>query len=193
MFQPAAPDDANIEFPPIAQLENEQVIMWNYRAGSILYTKAGFFGKPIGERKVKPEAIQRPFKLSYFDALYLLEKHLIRISHGGSLISEEHLKEIAIRNYENFMYKYEFYKYLRDLLYIIRPGMKFGSDFLVYEKGPGVDHAHAVLHVEDAEKEIKAIQIIRAGRLASSVKKNYIIGVKDDDRLKFYSFSRVKI
>ncbi len=182
------------EFPPIAQLDSTDVILWNYKAASILYTQ-GFFGKPLGERKIKPEFIERPFVLSYFDTLYLLEHNIIRISKQGQQVGIEEFKEFAIQNYEDFINKYFFYKFLRKMNFVVRPGMKFGSDFIVYSKGPGLEHSQWVFHAENQNLRLRAIRIVRAGRLAQSVKKKYMVAIRDEqtDQPKFFMFERVKI
>ena len=78
--------------------------------------------------------------------------------------------------------------------YVVRPGMKFGSDFIIYEQGPGFDHSQWVVHVEKDDIELQAINIVRAGRLAASVKKRYLIStITPDSEIVFYGFDRVKI
>ena len=72
--------------------------------------------------------------------------------------------------------------------------MKFGSDFVIYRVGPGFDHSQWVVHVEKDGAKMKAINIVRAGRLAASVKKKYLIStIVADENPIFYSFDRVKI
>lgn len=184
------------DLPPIAQLASEDVILWNYVAGSALYSY-GFFGKALGERKISPTYVARPFVLSYFDTLYLLEHGIIRlVDEEGILMDSDQFREFAIQNYEDFEMKYYFYKILRKKKYVPRPGMKFGSDFIVYSKGPGLEHSEWVFHVEKENTQIRAIHVVRAGRLAASVRKKYMIAVKDTEKAenpKFYMFERVKI
>ena len=184
------------DLPPIAQLASEDVIFWNYVAASALY-KYGFFGKALGERKISPTYVNRPFVLSYFDALYLLEHGIIRIrDKNGTFLSFDELLNFANERYENFEEKYFFYRFLRKQKYVPRPGMKFGSDFIVYSKGPGLEHSEWVFHVEKENTFIRAIHVVRAGRLAASVKKKYMIAIKNpenDQETKFYMFERVKI
>ncbi len=184
------------DLPPVAQLASEDVILWNYVAGSALYSY-GFFGKALGERKISPTYVSRPFVLSYFDTLYLLEHGIIRvIDEKGDLLTAEQFREFANQNYEDFELKYYFYKILRKKKYVPRPGMKFGSDFIVYSKGPGLEHSEWVFHVEKENTSIRAIHVVRAGRLAASVRKKYMIAVKDEEKKgspKFYMFERIKI
>ncbi|MDH5403175.1 MAG: tRNA-intron lyase [Candidatus Heimdallarchaeota archaeon] len=178
---------------PIFELESDTIIVWDERIGSILY-ELGFFGKPLGLRKANPGKLQRPLVLSMFDALYLSKKNIIKISYNGNLLDENEFLQVADELYVDFSSKYQVYEHLRNMGYVVRPGMKFGSDFAIYEEGPGKDHSIAVVHVVNDSVNLKAIEIVRAGRLAASVKKNYLIAtISNDNNPIFYGFDRVKI
>jgi tRNA-intron endonuclease len=62
---------------------------------------------------------------------------------------------------------------------IVTPGIKFGCDFAVYKYGPGVEHAPYMVSVKKAGSEISATEIVKAGRLATTVRKRFIIAVPD--------------
>lgn len=160
---------------------------------SILYT-FGFFGKPLGLRKTKPGKQERPLVLSSFEAMYLSEYGIVQITLEDKVQSQAELEEIFSEIYNDFTRKYKIYKFMRNRGYIVRPGMKFGSDFIIYEKGPGFDHSKWVVHVEKDDIKLQAINIVRAGRLAASVKKRYLIStITNDNEIVFYGFDRVKI
>ena len=73
--------------------------------------------------------------------------------------------------------------------YIVTPGIKFGSDFAVYEHGPGIDHAPYIIQVMQPESNLTATAIVLAGRLATTVKKKFLVAVvKDSDEVEFLSF-----
>ena len=57
------------------------------------------------------------------------------------------------------------------------PGIKFGCDFAVYERGPGIDHAPYLVQVFRATDEMTATCIVLAGRLATTVKKQFILAI----------------
>ena len=48
---------------------------------------------------------------------------------------------ICKKEYADFDRKYMVFQMLRDKGYIVSPGIKFGCDFAVYERGPGIDYA----------------------------------------------------
>ena len=59
----------------------------------------------------------------------------------------------------------------------------------VYEHGPGKDHAPLLVHVIPQRKGVVPLDIVRAGRLATSVRKKFIIAtVKEGGEIVYYSF-----
>ena len=61
--------------------------------------------------------------------------------------------------------------------YIVNPGIKFGCDFAVYQKGPGIDHAPFLVQVYNRNENMTSTDLVLAGRLASSVKKQFILAI----------------
>ena len=60
---------------------------------------------------------------------------------------------------------------------MVLPGIKFGCTYAVYEKGPGIDHAPYLVSVKGTDEDITSTDIVRAGRLASTVRKRFIIAI----------------
>ncbi|MEM4693288.1 MAG: tRNA-intron lyase, partial [Nitrososphaerota archaeon] len=81
--------------------------------------------------------------------------------------------------YERFEEKYTVYRDLRERGFIVAPGIKFGSDFAVYRVGPGLEHAPFIVQVKRKDEEISALEIIRSGRLATTVKKYFTTAIPD--------------
>jgi tRNA-intron endonuclease, archaea type len=167
------------EFPetPIdAVLVGVKILIFNPIHGSILYGFGRYFGTPVGIRKPKNHIFDRPLELSLFEAVYLLKQGIILLkSHLKNAISHQDLYEIACKNYPKFDEKYLIYEDLRNKKYIPRPGQKFGADFIVYKKGPGVDHSSFCLQVLSGREKISSVDVVRAGRLATSVKKKFVL------------------
>ncbi len=173
-------------------LEN-RVIVWNHEEGSNLY-KEGFYGKPLGIRKPKSFEFNRPLELSLFEALYLLNKKRIEIfdkSHN-KMLTEQDLLQIAIQNFDEFEDKYVVYYDLRERGYVVRAGLKFGADFAVYQHGPGIDHSPFIVAVLKNTTSISSIDMVRAGRLATSVRKKFIIATLAMDKVVYYMFTWFK-
>jgi tRNA-intron endonuclease len=160
------------------KLVESSIIVFNHDDATFLYTGGRYFGRPIGVRKPKPDVFyDKPLELSLIEGLYLLNKEKIDIQDSNLQegVSKEHIVDIGEKYYENFLSKYEIYEDLRDKGYIVRPGLKFGADFAVYKKGPGLDHSPYLIQVLPKHSNLTAIDIVRAGRLANSVKKKFII------------------
>ena len=101
-------------------------------------------------------------------------------------LNTDQMIEICKKEYHNFEKKYLVYKNFRDKGYIIDPGIKFGCDFAVYEKGPGIDHAPYLIQVYNRNETITSTGIVLAGRLASTVRKQFILAIpKGKDKVDF--------
>jgi tRNA-intron endonuclease len=161
------------------------LIVWNPTEGSELY-KMGFYGKPLGIPKPKIPEFEVPLILDLMEGLYLAEKQLINICEGPQKkkVSLKKLRQKARQLYDAFDEKYVVYRDLRDSGLIVTPGIKFGCDFAVYKHGPGVEHAPYMVSVKSASSEITATEIVKAGRLATTVRKRFIIAVPNMEREK---------
>jgi tRNA-intron endonuclease len=85
--------------------------------------------------------------------------------------------EICRNEYHDFDEKYLVYKNFRDKGYVVNPGIKFGCDFAVYEKGPGIDHAPYLVQVYNRKESITSTGVVLAGRLATTVRKQFILAI----------------
>jgi tRNA-intron endonuclease len=154
------------------------LVVWDSADGSKLY-KMGFYGKPLGIAKPKIPEFNVPLILDLMEGLYLVEKKLVTV-YGGSAktkVSLKKLRQKAKQLYEEFDEKYAVFRDLRDSGLIVTPGIKFGCDFAVYRHGPGVEHAPYMVSVKSAKAEMTATEIVKAGRLATTVRKRFIIAV----------------
>ncbi|MHA1994290.1 MAG: tRNA-intron lyase [Candidatus Hodarchaeales archaeon] len=177
-----------METPIPAQLVDKHVIIWNHELGSKIY-QLGYFGKPVGIRKPKSPRFERPLELTLLEAAFLLENKTIRISEDDREVSYDQLLTICKERFAKFEDLYTVYKNLRDKRYIVRPGLKFGTDFSVYRRGPGIDHAPFLVSIFPKESTIEPIDLVRAGRLATSVRKRYVIAtVLSDQQIRYYVF-----
>jgi tRNA-intron endonuclease len=165
-------------------LENFLVV-WNPADGSELYRR-GFYGKPLGIAKPKMPEFNVPLILDLMEGLYLVEKGRITVHEGPkkTKVGPRKLRQMTKRLYEEFDDKYTVYRDLRDSDLIVTPGIKFGCDFAVYKHGPGVEHAPYMVSVKKAKSEITATEIVKAGRLATTVRKRFIIAVPNSEKGK---------
>lgn len=161
------------------------LVVWDPKDGTELY-KMGFYGKPLGIPKPKSPDFNVPLILDLMEGLYLLEKGIISIYEGQNKtkVNMRELRRRARQIYENFDLKYIVYRDLRDKGLIVTPGVKFGCDFAVYRIGPGLEHAPYVVSVKSKKDEMTPTEIVKAGRLATSVRKRFIIAVPDLEKGK---------
>ncbi len=156
------------------------LVVWNTSDGSKLY-KMGFYGKPLGISKPKIPDFNVPLILDLMEGVYLSEKRTITVYEESNRkkVSPRKLRQRAKRLYEEFDEKYAVYHDLRDTGFVVTPGIKFGCDFAVYKHGPGLEHAPYMVSVKKAKSDVKATEIVKAGRLATTVRKRFIIAVPD--------------
>ncbi len=175
-------------------LENFLVV-WDSAKGSQLY-KNGYYGKPLGIAKPKVPEFDVPLILDLMEGVYLAEKKRIAVYEGATKDSVGlfKLKVKAKLLYEEFDEKYSVYADLRDSGLIVTPGVKFGCDFAVYRYGPGVEHAPYMVSVKKPSSDISATEIVKAGRLATTVRKRFIIAVPGlgNQRVKYLIFKWFK-
>jgi len=160
----------------LADLVENRLVVWNPAEGTELY-KAGYYGKPLGIPKPKVFDFKVPLLLDLMEGLYLFEKGRLAIYEKGRRVPKRELVKRAGQIYEGFPLKYGVYKDLREKNLVVQPGIKFGCDFAVYERGPGIDHAPFLIQVKRCGDEIDAVEIVRAGRLATTVRKRFLIAV----------------
>lgn len=114
---------------------------------------------------------------SIYEVLYLLDKK-----------QAELLKNDKKQNFQALLKKsdediYLVFKDLRDKGNILKEGLKFGTDFRVYEKGakPGKAHAKYLLYIIN-EKKIKTLDFTAKARIAHSTKKILLIAIVDNEK-----------
>jgi len=166
--------------PPFsAELIGTRLVVWNYDDAMALY-RLGFFGKPVGIPKPKPEQdFKAPLILDLMEALYLLDRKKIRIVDvkNGKQVTRSQLLNLANHTYKAFDLGYAAYENLRDKGLIVTPGIRFGSDFAIYEHGPGIDHAPFIVTVRNEKETMGPFEVVLAGRLATTVRKQFTIAV----------------
>jgi len=158
------------------EIVENRIIVWNIQESRDLF-RNGYFGKPIGIPKPNPDEINVPLILDLMEGCYLLEISKIKIYRDKKKVSLDELIKICREEYHNFDKKYLVYKDFREKKYVVNPGIKFGCDFAVYNRGPGIDHAPYLVQVYNKNDSISSTGVVLAGRLASSVKKQFILAI----------------
>ncbi len=156
-------------------IEN-RIVIWDIKDSQNLF-KHGYFGKPIGIPKPKTDEINVPLILDLIEGCYLQEISKIKIYKNNKKISLNEIIKICKKEYHNFDKKFQVYKDFREKGYVINPGIKFGCDFAVYQRGPGIDHAPYVVQVYNKNDVITSTGVVLAGRLSTSVRKQFILAI----------------
>lgn len=128
-------------------------------------------------------------ELSLFETVYLVETGKLKIDLDlGKLI------KLAKSLVSNFEQKYKVYKDLKWRGFTVKTGLKFGSDFRVYDKINEVNkfrHSKYLVSVTKVSKK-KINEITRAVRLAQSVGKTMVFVILKDNNLLYLQIERVK-
>ena len=161
-----------------SELIDNRIIVWNIKDSQKLFN-LGYYGKPIGISKPKLDEINVPLVLDLIEGYYLLQRSKIKVFKMKKKVIEKEMLEICRKEYHNFDRKFAVYKNFRDKGYIVNSGIKFGCDFAVYQKGPGLDHAPYLVQVFNKSDTITSSGIVLAGRLATTVRKQFILAIPD--------------
>ncbi|MFN4336575.1 MAG: tRNA-intron lyase [Candidatus Nitrosocaldus sp.] len=183
------------------ELIENRIVIWDIEHSRALF-KDGFYGKPLGIPKPKDAEFNAPLILDLIEGYYLAKKGILHIyRHDGSKkgnandgsivgISLKEMTSICRKEYARFDSKYMVFKELRDKGYVVTPGIKFGCDFAVYEHGPGIDHAPYLVQVVNPSDLLTATMIVLSGRLATTVRKQFILAVPRvrEKKVEFLAF-----
>ncbi len=157
------------------ELIENRIVIWNIDDARQLF-KNGFYGKPLGIPKPKDANFDAPLILDLIEGYYLAKNGIISV-YKEKLLSLKELNAICKKEYTDFDAKYLTFSKLRDNGYVVTPGIKFGCDFAVYEHGPGIDHAPYLIQVVKPKDSITATAIVLSGRLATTVRKQFILTI----------------
>lgn len=171
----------HVKRPVRCDLVENRIIVWNPEDAKALFA-SGYYGKPIGMPKPKIDEIDVPLVLDLIEGLYLLENKLITVTNLRRRVTIPQMTDMCRGEYHEFDKKYIVYKKFRSLGYVVSSGIKYGCDFAVYERGPGIDHAPYMVHVFGKADTISSTGVVLAGRLASAVRKQFILAIPKSSR-----------
>lgn len=168
-----------------SELIENRLIIWNLSDSKKLFSN-GYYGKPIGISKPTPDDIDVPLILDLIEGYYLMIKSKIQVYKNKKKLGGKDMLKICKTHYYNFDKKFQVYNNFREKGYIVNPGIKFGCDFAVYQKGPGIDHAPFLVQVYNRNENISSTDVVLAGRLATSVKKQFVLAIPyNNDRIDY--------
>ncbi len=178
-----------------AEFVENFLIVWDTKGGSELF-KLGFYGKPLGILKPKTPEFDVPLILDLMEGLYLFEKGKVKVTEGSDRkeVDSKTLRNRARKLHDEFDARYAAYRDLREQGLIVTPGVKYGCDFAVYKQGPGFEHAPYMVSVKSRKDKVTATEVVKAGRLATTVRKRFIVAVPDlkENKVEYLIFKWFK-
>jgi len=175
--------DAPVE---VEVLADGRLVIWSIEDSRQLFN-ADFYGKPLGNPKPKAD-FEEPLILDLIEGVYLAENKRIRVTSKGRRMGIATLRKLARQRLKGFDALFAVYSDLREKDFIVTPGIKYGCDFAVYEQGPGIDHAPYIIQVMNREDSMSATEIVKAGRLASTVRKTFIAALPGEKGVEYLEF-----
>ncbi|XP_022822596.1 tRNA-splicing endonuclease subunit Sen2 [Spodoptera litura] len=120
--------------------------------------------------------IQEKLMLTPEEAFFLLYGLgcLQIVSLDNALLNIEKCWDLFTAVDGRFLSKYVVYHYYRSKGYVVKPGIKFGGDYLLYKEGPAAYHADYVVIIRSENKEENWIQTLGLVRVANTTVKEVI-------------------
>ncbi|MCW1301042.1 MAG: tRNA-intron lyase [Candidatus Nanoarchaeia archaeon] len=149
-----------------------KVIVEEKEDASALYNK-GCYGKIINDRN----------ELSFVEALYLMEKGFLEVYHDSKKLDFKQFVSIAQSFDPRFWIKFCGYREIRSRGYIVKTALKFGADFLVYDRGirPGEGHSKWAAFFVSEEESFDWKRFAAMMRVAHGARKKLLVGIVDDE------------
>ena len=158
----------------------------------------------VGDNDLKSQLRDRGFGeiegnalvLSLIEAVYLVETSKLEVVKDNRVLGLEELVKTGSKKEEEFYNKYLVYKDLRERGITVRTGLKFGTDFRLYDRGGklGKDHSKYLVHVVAEEYTCSFPEMARALRLAKNVNKDMIYAIVDEEcDVTYYLVDRMKL
>ncbi|XP_026726241.1 probable tRNA-splicing endonuclease subunit tsp-2 [Trichoplusia ni] len=97
------------------------------------------------------------------------------VNLDNTLLSIEKCWELFTIVDRSFVKKYVVYHYYRSKGYVVKPGIKFGGDYLIYKDGPGVSHADFIVVIKSETEEDNWIVTLGHVRMANTTVKEILL------------------
>ena len=163
-------------------LENRVIVFDEIISKSLF--KKDFYGKPFGSG----------LQLSIVEALYLIDKKLLKISinETSKKLKYSDLLQIIKKTQPDIEGRLIVYKDLKKNGLLVKTGFKFGAHFRAYTEKPNITHAEYLVHVIPKDFESIWAEMSRAVRLAHSVNKEIVFASIEDNDVKYIRFGRLR-
>ncbi|XP_039756073.1 tRNA-splicing endonuclease subunit Sen2 [Pararge aegeria] len=121
--------------------------------------------------------LQEKLMLTLQEAFFLLYGLgcLKIVNNKNNILNVQECWNLFSESESNFVEKYVVYHYFRSKGYVVKPGIKFGGDYLLYKEGPGVNHADYIVVINSGNKEIRWTSLLGHVRMATTTVKEILI------------------
>ncbi|KAF7634546.1 hypothetical protein Mgra_00005994 [Meloidogyne graminicola] len=137
--------------------------------------------------------------LSPVEAFYLLNELNVLQINGNIPKENDQIFEFFISIFgSSFVRKYIIYRYFRKLGWVVRDGLPFGVDFLLYKDGIEFNHSCAGIRIVSlTDSIIKNISISASQRELNNCKKQFLIAAVDfkvlEEKVKLKDVEMAKV
>ncbi|XP_050347402.1 tRNA-splicing endonuclease subunit Sen2 isoform X2 [Nymphalis io] len=121
--------------------------------------------------------LQEKLMLSLEEAFFLLYGLgcLQVINNENQILNIEECWKLFSESDRYFIEKYVVYHYFRSKGYIVKPGIKFGGDYVLYREGPEINHADYIIVINYGNNISDWISLFGQIRMATTTVKEVII------------------
>ncbi|VDM50894.1 unnamed protein product [Toxocara canis] len=105
-------------------------------------------------------------RLGMEEAMYLAnDLKVLEVSVANKLLSKDELwRRFYCLAGVNFVKRYACYRHLRRLGWVVRPGLAYGVDFMLYCDGPDYHHSSAAVRlVDDEQMDARLFAVLNRG------------------------------
>jgi len=115
--------------------------------------------------------------LDFYETYYLVKRNMVQ-----SPMDKEELLKIFIKKDKKFLEKYSVYEYFKNRGYIVKSGLKYGTEFRLYEVSED-EHSKYLVKILFEDQVLDAKSLIALGRVAHSTRKTLLLVIvsKEND------------
>ncbi|CAH4030017.1 unnamed protein product [Pieris brassicae] len=100
----------------------------------------------------------------------------LQVFNENKLLTVKDCWNLFLEGDTNFISKYIVYHYYRSKGYIVKPGIKFGGDFLIYKEGPGINHSDYIVVIKHNHVDYNSwLTILGHVRMSATTVKEILI------------------
>ncbi|CAH0400895.1 unnamed protein product [Chilo suppressalis] len=133
--------------------------------------------------KLKPECCVNRVKIQ--EKLMLTLEEAFFLSYGlgclqvlnneEKVINTDQLWDLFKNMDKRFVHRYVVYHYYRSKGYIVKSGIKFGGDYLIYKEVPSIAHADYIIVIKDELQKFDWISTLGHVRMATTTVKEVLV------------------